>query len=122
MQERDSGRRTTSESRSTKAGKDRYRDDEEGGARSMTTRPQQEGDEWSGQGSEGGWSGYVVPYRYYGPGYRGVGYYSVMYQGGGAEGAEDSESRYGQLDSGYRQNTGWDTRAAAFGGDRTARG
>jgi osmotically-inducible protein OsmY len=32
-------------------------------------------------GSGGGWTGYVMPYRYYGPGYRGVGYYSVMYQG-----------------------------------------
>lgn len=27
------------------------------------------------------WYGYVQPYRYYGPGYRGVGYYSVLYQG-----------------------------------------
>jgi osmotically-inducible protein OsmY len=29
----------------------------------------------------GDWYGYIQPYRYYGPGYRGVGYYSVMYQG-----------------------------------------
>ena len=33
------------------------------------------------QGSrQGEWYGYVQPYRYYGPGYRGVGYYSVLYQ------------------------------------------
>src|SRR5688500_18248413 len=35
----------------------------------------------AGAWEQGGWTGYVVPYRYYGPGYRGVGYYSVMYQG-----------------------------------------
>jgi osmotically-inducible protein OsmY len=31
--------------------------------------------------SQGDWYGYIQPYRYYGPGYRGVGYYSVMFQG-----------------------------------------
>jgi osmotically-inducible protein OsmY len=30
---------------------------------------------------QGDWYGYIQPYRYYGPGYRGVGYYSVMFQG-----------------------------------------
>jgi osmotically-inducible protein OsmY len=33
------------------------------------------------QEPQGEWYGYIQPYRYYGPGYRGVGYYSVMYQG-----------------------------------------
>jgi osmotically-inducible protein OsmY len=32
-------------------------------------------------GEQGEWQGYVQPYRYYGPGYRGVGYYAVFYQG-----------------------------------------
>ena len=32
-------------------------------------------------GEQGDWQGYVQPYRYYGPGYRGVGYYAVFYQG-----------------------------------------
>jgi osmotically-inducible protein OsmY len=92
----------------------------------MTTRsampPQQDRDEWSGQGSTGGWSGYVVPYRYYGPGYRGVGYYSVLYQGGGEGDAVESESRYGERDSGYRQDSGWDARADAVAGGHSARG
>jgi osmotically-inducible protein OsmY len=39
----------------------------------MTTQQERSG--------EGEWYGYVQPYRYYGPGYRGVGYYSVLYQG-----------------------------------------
>src|SRR6476646_5660245 len=30
----------------------------------------------------GDWQGFVVPYRYYGPGYAGLGYYAVYYQGG----------------------------------------
>ena len=40
-------------------------------ANEMTTSQERTGD----------WYGYIQPYRYYGPGYRGVGYYSVMYQG-----------------------------------------
>jgi osmotically-inducible protein OsmY len=33
------------------------------------------------RGGQQDWKGYVQPYRYYGPGYRGVGYYAVFYQG-----------------------------------------
>ena len=61
--------------------------------------------------SSGNWQGYVVPYRYYGPGYRGVGYYSVMYQGpdegdqGGTEGRQESwggqESQGGRGSGGF---------------------
>ena len=40
-------------------------------------------------GEQGEWQGYVQPYRYYGPGYRGVGYYAVFYQG--PEGTTDSD-------------------------------
>ncbi len=43
----------------------------------------------------GGWSGYVVPYRYYGPGYRGVGYYAVLYEGA-EPGGSTGEGRSGQ--------------------------
>ena len=40
-------------------------------------------------GEQGEWQGYVQPYRYYGPGYRGVGYYAVFYQG--PEGTTDMD-------------------------------
>jgi len=58
------------------------------GQRTMTTQDRQgsQTDEYRGSGGRSGdWQGYVVPYRYYGPGYRGVGYYSVFYQGSGDE-------------------------------------
>ena len=73
------------------------RDDDGQGQRSLTQERQ--GTETGGRGGTGGsgdWQGYVVPYRYYGPGYRGVGYYSVMYQGQG-QGAGQSEGT-GQAD------------------------
>jgi osmotically-inducible protein OsmY len=60
--------------------------------------------------SGGNWQGYVVPYRYYGPGYRGVGYYSVMYQGpdegdqGGTESRQETWS--GQESQGGRRSGG----------------
>ena len=53
------------------------------------------------QSEGGGWSGYVVPYRYYGPGYRGVGYYAVLYEGSEPGGSSD-EGRSGQ-----GQGQGW---------------
>jgi osmotically-inducible protein OsmY len=127
MQEHERGRRRPSQPRSGQtADNDAYRNYDDGDARSMTTRsatrPQQERDEWSGQESGGGWSGYVVPYRYYGPGYRGVGYYTVMYQGGGEGDAGESESQYGQRGNEYRQESGWDTRADATASNQSARG
>jgi osmotically-inducible protein OsmY len=122
MQERDSAQRGPSGWRSAEGRKDAYQDNDEGRSRSMTTRPQQEPDDWSGHGSEGRWSGYVVPYRYYGPGYRGVGYYTVMYQGGGQDDAPESESQYGQRAAGYRQPYGWENRADAIGGNQSGRG
>jgi osmotically-inducible protein OsmY len=94
----------------------RYDDDrryqEESGGTSMTRADERSGNR-SMQGGEssgggGSWYGYVQPYRYYGPGYRGVGYYSVMYQGGdraaeeGAWSGQEGESlgsqggQYGQ--------------------------
>jgi osmotically-inducible protein OsmY len=60
----------------------------------------------------GDWYGYVQPYRYYGPGYRGVGYYSVMYQGGDPE-----QQDYGETESGEIGETGqrFDERAVKYG-------
>ena len=90
----------------------------------MTTRsasaPQQGQDEWPGTES-GGWSGYVVPYRYYGRGYRGVGYYTVLYQGRG-DGESESESQYVQGASGYGESSGWDARAGALASSQSGRG
>jgi osmotically-inducible protein OsmY len=52
---------------------------------------------------QGSWTGYVVPYRYYGPGYRGVGYYSVIYQGAGDP--EDEETSPGADQYGQRRGS-----------------
>jgi osmotically-inducible protein OsmY len=87
-----------------------------------TTAPQQGQDEWSGTESGGGWSGYVVPYRYYGPGYRGVGYYTVLYQGRGEGDEAESESQYGRRGTSPTQGSGWDTRANAFASSQSGRG
>ena len=54
------------------------------------------------QSPGGEWQGVVVPYRYYGRGYAGVGYYAVYYQGGagreddGDTGSSGFGQRYGQ--------------------------
>jgi osmotically-inducible protein OsmY len=73
----------------------------------------QRGMEPSGSGS-GNWTGYVVPYRYYGPGYRGVGYYSVMYLGS-TRGEGESRSDFDQRDVDYGQGQG---AGAAWTGSR----
>ena len=57
----------------------------------------------SGSGSD--WRGYVVPYRYTGPGYAGWGYYSVMYHGPDEE-AEGSERSQGQTQGGSQMQAG----------------
>ena len=58
------------------------------------SRERREADGGGSTGARSGdWQGYVVPYRYYGPGYRGVGYYSIMYQGSGA--GSGSQQGYG---------------------------
>jgi osmotically-inducible protein OsmY len=49
--------------------------------RQMTTGGQTDPTSTGRSGGEGQWQGYVVPYRYYGPGYAGTGYYAVYYQG-----------------------------------------
>jgi osmotically-inducible protein OsmY len=68
-----------------------------------------------GEGGEGNWTGYVVPYRYYGPGYRGVGYYSVLYQGPGTQGQGEDDDEMGHP---YGQGSGagraWSDRASSM--------
>jgi osmotically-inducible protein OsmY len=77
----------------------------------------QRGMEPSGSGS-GHWSGYVVPYRYYGPGYRGVGYYSVMYLGS-TRGEGESRGDFDQREVDYGQGQG---AGAAWTGGRQQAG
>jgi hypothetical protein len=59
-------------------------------------------------GEQGEWQGYVQPYRYYGPGYRGVGYYAVFYQG--PEGTSDADQT--DVDE---QGTQFDQRNVQYG-------
>ncbi len=46
----------------------------------------------------GGWQGYVVPYRYYGRGHAGMGYYAVYFQGNGADGSSEAGAASGGAD------------------------
>lgn len=72
-----------------------YREDERGIKTQGRTRAEMDRREESRGGSrQGDWQGYVVPYRYYGPGYRGVGYYSVMYQGSDGEPGQGDQSAF----------------------------
>jgi len=64
-----------------------------------------------GQAGSGKWQGFVVPYRYYGPGYAGVGYYAVYYQGVSGEADETqgdqwSSSRVDESQVQYGQTQG----------------
>jgi len=124
MQERETGQRQRGGSRSSQGAGSQQYDDHTEGTRSMTNRsetaPDRQQGDWSGK-EGGGWSGYVVPYRYYGPGYRGVGYYSVMYQGAGEEEQEPSESQYGQRGSQSGRAPDWNTRGGSFA-SRSGRG
>ncbi|HEX5014774.1 MAG TPA: BON domain-containing protein [Candidatus Limnocylindrales bacterium] len=74
-----------------------------GGQGDLTTADEQRsldqpGGDWSRGRSRGNWTGYVVPYRYYGNGYAGVGYYSVLYQGQRDAGDTEQEQGRGQFD------------------------
>ncbi|HEX7347280.1 MAG TPA: BON domain-containing protein [Candidatus Limnocylindrales bacterium] len=78
-------------------------------------------------GEQGEWQGYVQPYRYYGPGYRGVGYYAVFYQGpdgtAGMDQVDDESTTQGtqfdqrnvQYGQGQRSGWGWQGRGHARG-------
>jgi len=85
--------------------------------RAMTRRPEDHA--MSSEGGGGDWYGYIQPYRYYGPGYRGVGYYSVLYQGrdpyrSGEEEMGEPQTQFDQRNVKYGQGQG----AGAAGGDR----
>ena len=102
-------------------GDERYQDQQQGGeSRSMTTQR-------SGGGQD--WTGYVQPYRYYGPGYRGVGYYAVFYQGQDAgQGDEEEmtgeqgqpETQFDQRNVHYGQGQGTGAGWQGRGGDRAS--
>jgi osmotically-inducible protein OsmY len=84
---------------------------DEGRERDMTTTS--EGRQLERQGG-GRWKGYVVPYRYYGPGYRGVGYYSVAYLGPEEEqGGTERSPLYGES---RRTTQGWGGQGSAMSG------
>ena len=120
MQERESGRLRPEDTSGQRTGRDQYGEYAESGGSSMTTRsgnmPERQQEEGSGRDPGTGWTGYVVPYRYYGPGYRGVGYYSVMYQGAGDGEQAESETQYDQRASRYAEGPGMKSRATAGGG------
>jgi osmotically-inducible protein OsmY len=118
MQERERGRRTDQRP-GQRTGTEPYDEYPEADRTSMTTRPantpeRQQG-QWHGQESGGGWSGYVVPYRYYGPGYRGVGYYSVMYQGADESDQGENEGQYDQSGARPGEGSGWMSRGGGPG-------
>lgn len=73
---------------------------------------QQGGSDMATQQERGGgdWYGYVQPYRYYGPGYRGVGYYSVLYQG-----REPSTSDEDEMTGEQRSERRFDERGMHYG-------
>jgi osmotically-inducible protein OsmY len=111
MQQRGRQELRRNEPRSGQRGSPQYDEYTEGGGRSMTPQTSEgQQEDWSGRESGGGWTGYVVPYRYYGPGYRGVGYYSVMYQGDGGEEGQ-REGQYDERGTRHGQRSGWDDRA-----------
>ncbi len=98
MYEREAGRGQQDAARSSQRPGDSQRDAYDPSERGEMTRRDPSSAErregaWD-QGEQGGWTGYVVPYRYYGPGYRGVGYYSVMYQG--SDGGDDQPQQQGR--------------------------
>jgi osmotically-inducible protein OsmY len=121
---------------------DRFEDESsprQGGERTMTYPSQerqgqsgQSGMERSGATSSGmtrsgetgrDWQGFVVPYRYYGPGYAGLGYYAVYYQGGtgqdeegeNAQGFDQRNVQYGQ---GQGTGAAWQSGRSQRGGQR----
>jgi osmotically-inducible protein OsmY len=75
-----------------------------------------------GQAGTGRWQGFVVPYRYYGPGYAGVGYYAVYYQGAAGEPGETEEDQWSS--SGFDESqvkSGQGQRARAAWGNHQRR-
>lgn len=73
------------------------------GERSATERSERDpGNDGARGGS--GWQGYVVPYRYYGRGHAGMGYYAVYFQGNGADASSDAGTASGAAE--HRSSSG----------------
>ena len=66
------------------------------------------------QGEEGSprWRRFVIPYQYYGPGYRGVGYYSVFYMGSDEPNGEQGDGSFDQDSARYAAGGGAGSTAA----------
>ncbi|HET9344876.1 MAG TPA: BON domain-containing protein [Candidatus Limnocylindrales bacterium] len=94
--------------------------------RSGSSSSMQQRDDWGQRPSKGTWTGYMIPYRYYGPGYMGVGYYSVLYQGPGGAQDEDNLGEFDQREVDYGQGQGagaaWTGRQGTQQPSRTGRG
>lgn len=115
-------------------GQQRYEDETRYQDRDRDRRelqPQRGSEMTTSQERQGDWYGYIQPYRYYGPGYRGVGYYSVLYQGrepytsdegemtGEPERVDRRFDQRGVQPIGERGGSAWDERArqwSQFGG------
>ena len=78
---------------------------------------QQRGSEMTTSQERGGdWYGYVQPYRYYGPGYRGVGYYSVLYQGREPYTSDEGEMTASEMTGDEQRSDRWfDQRGVHYG-------
>jgi osmotically-inducible protein OsmY len=102
--EDESSSRGGSERTMTDPSQDRQR---QGGQRGME-RSGSRSSEMTTSGEAGGdWQGFVVPYRYYGPGYAGLGYYAVYYQGGAGQRDEgDTSQDFDQRNAQYAQGQG----------------
>src|SRR5829696_2755302 len=95
------------------------------GGQSGMERPGSTSSGMTTTGEAGGdWQGFVVPYRYYGPGYAGVGYYAVYYQGGAGqrdEGDTSEESDQRTVRYGQGQGAGAAWQSGRSGGGRGQR-
>jgi osmotically-inducible protein OsmY len=101
----------------------RYQDEGRNEGRELQHRPD---DQPTSPERGGEWYGYIQPYRYYGPGYRGVGYYSVMYQGRDPHqpvesGMAGDERPFDERGVSYRQDpatgTAWEGHPIGHGSD-----
>ena len=96
--EEESSYRQGGEGAMTYSSQDRQR---QGGQRGMERSGSTSSDMTTAGETGGDWQGFVVPYRYYGPGYAGLGYYAVYYQGGEGQRGEGETSQ-----SVYQRNVG----------------
>ena len=121
-----SDRRSQDQGRTRSGSQEQYGDDE---SRDLETsrRSMERSQDDRSQSQSRSWTGYVVPYRYYGHGYRGVGYYSVMYLGPNRD--DESRGEFDQTNVDYGQGqgagaawTGGQRRGASMAGGYAGRG